>query len=201
MRDAAAGGIRAGPSRANQFAASIRRPSSCSVGIAGSSGTRCVEPMPRMRTRPSRARPSAGLREQVECFATRQAAERLTEADAEGFTGDHAEALRHLAAGRHRQAYDASVRLHGRIIALARNGRLTQFMSQLGDQVHRFGLMTLRHGRAARALEDHDAIIGALLARDGPAAEALMRAHLRDDREMTLRIALPAGFTAVETAA
>jgi DNA-binding GntR family transcriptional regulator len=154
-----------------------------------------------MRTRPSRARPSAELREQLECFATRQAAECLTDADAEGFARDHAEALRHLAAGRHRQAYDASVRLHGRIIALARNGRLTQFMSQLGDQVHRFGLMTLRHGRAARALEDHGAIIGALLARDGPAAEALMRAHLRDDREMTLRIALPAGFTAVETAA
>jgi DNA-binding GntR family transcriptional regulator len=152
-----------------------------------------------MRTRPSRARPSAELREQLECFATRQAAECLT--DAEGFARDHAEALRHLAAGRDRQAYDASVRLHGRIIALARNGRLTPIMSQLGDQVLRFGLMTLRHGRAARALEDHGAIIGALLARDGPAAEALMRAHLRDDREMTLRIALPAGFTAVETAA
>jgi DNA-binding GntR family transcriptional regulator len=141
------------------------------------------------------------LREQLECFATRQAAERLTAADARGFTEDQAEALRHLEAGRHRQAYDASVRLHGRIIALARNGRLTQFMSQLGDQVHRFGLMTLRHGRAARAIEEHGAIIEALLARDGERAEALMRAHLRADRDTALRIVLPAGFTALETAA
>jgi DNA-binding GntR family transcriptional regulator len=141
------------------------------------------------------------LREQLECFAARQAAERLTPADAQGFVDDHAEALAHLKAGRHRQTYDASVRLHGRIIALARNGRLTQFMGQLGDQVHRFGLMTLRHGRAERALAEHGEIIQAILARDGARAETLMRAHLRTDRDMALRITLPAGFTAAETAA
>jgi DNA-binding GntR family transcriptional regulator len=141
------------------------------------------------------------LREQLECFAAHQAAERRTEADAQGFAKDHAEALRHLDRGRHRNAYDASVRLHGRIIVLARNGRLTQFMSQLGDQVHRFGLITLRHGRAVQAIAEHGAIIQAIQAGDGAAAEALMRDHLRADREMALRIVLPTGFTAVEAAA
>lgn len=141
------------------------------------------------------------LREQLECFATRQAAERLTPADAQLFVDDHAEAVAHLAAGRHRQTYDASVRLHQRIVALARNTRLTQFMTQLSDQAHLFGLMTLRHGRAERALAEHGEIIQAILARDGAGAEALMRAHLRADRDMALRIALPTGFTASESAA
>jgi DNA-binding GntR family transcriptional regulator len=140
------------------------------------------------------------LREQLECFAARLAAERLTPADAAAFQADHAEALAHMRAGRPRQAYDASVRLHGRIVELARNTRLMQFIKQLGDQVHRFGLLTLRHGRAERALQEHGEIIEALLRQDGDAAEALMRAHLRADRDMALRITLPAGFTSAELA-
>lgn len=138
------------------------------------------------------------LREQLECFAARLAAERLTPLDAEGFQSDHTEALAHFRAGRHRQAYDASVRLHSRIIGLAGNSRLTQFMHQLSDQVHRFGLLTLRHGRAERALEEHGEIIAALIHRDRDAAEALMRMHLRADRDLALRVSLPAGFSMAE---
>lgn len=139
------------------------------------------------------------LREQLECFATRLAAERLSPEDARGFEADHATALSHLRAGRLRQAYDASVRLHARIVELSQNVRLMQFIRQLGDQVHRFGLLTLRHGRAERALEEHGEIIAALLRRDGEAAEALMRAHLRADRDMAMRIVLPAGFVPAAT--
>jgi DNA-binding GntR family transcriptional regulator len=138
------------------------------------------------------------LREQLECFAARLAAERLAPPDGAAFEADHAEALRHMEAGRPRHAYDASVRLHGRVVELARNSRLTQFMGQLGDQVHRFGLLTLRHGRVERALHEHGEIIQALLRRDGDAADALMRAHLRADRDLALRITLPAGFSSPE---
>ncbi|HEV7264869.1 MAG TPA: GntR family transcriptional regulator [Falsiroseomonas sp.] len=138
------------------------------------------------------------LREQLECFAARLAAERLAPADGAAFEAEHAEAMSHMEAARLRQAYDASVRLHGRIISLARNARLTQFMSQLSDQVHRFGLLTLRHGRVEHALEEHGQIIEALLRRDGDAADALMRAHLRADRDLALRIILPAGFALPE---
>jgi DNA-binding GntR family transcriptional regulator len=136
------------------------------------------------------------LREQLECFAARLAADRLTPDDADLFRADHAEALAHFQAGRQRQAYDASVRLHSRIIELARNSRLTQFINELGDQVHRFGLLTLRHGRAERALQEHGEIIEALIRRDGDTAEATMRTHLRADRDLALRITLPAGFGA-----
>lgn len=133
------------------------------------------------------------LREQLECFAARLAAEHLTPADADTLTADHAGALAHLAAGRLPDAYAASVRLHEHVIALTRNARLARFMRQLGDQVHRFGLMTLRQGRAPRALEEHGRIIGAILASDGAAAETLMREHLRADRDIALQAILPTG--------
>jgi DNA-binding GntR family transcriptional regulator len=140
------------------------------------------------------------LREQLECFATRLAATRLTPDDAHAFQSDQAEAIEQMRAGRPRQAYDASVRLHARIIALAANSRLTQFMTELSDQVHRFGLLTLRHGRADSALAEHGGIISALLRKDADAAEDLMRTHLRADRDMALRVALPAGFDAAALA-
>lgn len=132
------------------------------------------------------------LREQLECFAARLAAERLTPADANTFKADHADALAHLAAGRMQEAYAASVRLHEHVIALTRNARLARFMRQLGDQVHRFGMMTLRQGRAPQALQEHGWILDAILARDGAAAERLMREHLRADRDMALAALLPA---------
>jgi GntR family transcriptional regulator, rspAB operon transcriptional repressor len=77
---------------------------------------------------------------------------------------------------------------------LAGNSRLRQFMQQLSDQVHRFGLLTLRHGRAAQAIAEHGAIIEAMAENDGARADALMRSHLREDRNVVLRLTLPAGL-------
>ncbi len=140
------------------------------------------------------------LREQLECFATRLAAERLTETEAEGFWEDHRQAVAHMQAGRNRPAYDFSVLMHARIIELARNSRLTKVMSNLSDQVHRFGLLTLRHGRVAIALAEHEGIIGAVTGQRPAEAEALMRQHLRGDRDWALRVSLPAGIATSELA-
>lgn len=134
------------------------------------------------------------LREQLECFATRLAASHLSDKDAAAFRSDHKRALEHMRGKRLSPAYDFSVLMHSRIIALARNTRLAQFMQQLGDQVHRFGLLTLRHGRVERALTEHGHIIDALVNRDGGAAEAAMRSHLRADRDMVMRLILPPGI-------
>lgn len=73
------------------------------------------------------------LREELEGFATRLAAERVGPADAKGFAADHGRAVEALEAGELRQAYDHSVLLHSRIIAMARNARLARFMRQLED--------------------------------------------------------------------
>lgn len=135
------------------------------------------------------------LREELEGFAARLAAERGGPADAKGFAADHGRAVEALEAGKLRQAYDHSVLLHSRVIAMARNARLARFMRQLDDQVHRFGLLTLRNGRAGPAIVEHGAIIEALAAHDGARTEVLMRAHLRADRDMVLRLLLPVGLT------
>jgi DNA-binding GntR family transcriptional regulator len=141
------------------------------------------------------------LREQLEGFAVRLAAERASAQDIKGFESDHREALRHMKAGRLQGAYDASIRMHAQIIDLACNSRLAQIMGLLGDQVHRFGLLTLRHGRVAPALREHGEIIAAIRSRDGDLAETLMRRHLRADRDMALRLTLPAGVSMAELAA
>jgi DNA-binding GntR family transcriptional regulator len=134
------------------------------------------------------------LREQLECFATRLASLRATAADAAGFRSDHDRALSSLSRGRLREAYDHSILMHARIMDLAGNSRLRLFMQQLSDQVHRFGLLTLRHGRAAQAIAEHGAIIEAIAENDGERAETLMRSHLREDRNVVLRLTLPAGL-------
>src|SRR3954447_841086 len=59
------------------------------------------------------------LREQLECFATRLASLRIAAADAAGFRTDHDRALSSLGRGRLREAYDYSVLMHQRIVALA----------------------------------------------------------------------------------
>ena len=134
------------------------------------------------------------LREQLECFATGLAAIRTTPSEATRFRSDHDRALSSLNRERLREAYDHSILMHQRIIDLAGNSRLRQFMQELSDQVHRFGLLTLRHGRAVQAIAEHGAIIDALTANDGARAKTLMRTHLREDRNAVLRVILPAGL-------
>jgi DNA-binding GntR family transcriptional regulator len=135
------------------------------------------------------------LREQLECFAVRLAADRMGPVDAASFRADHERAMACMQAGQLRAAYDHSVKLHSRAIELARNSRLTQFMRQLGDQVHRFGLLTLRNGRVGPALAEHGAIIEAMAHGNSAEAEALMRTHLRADRDMVLHLTLPASMS------
>jgi DNA-binding GntR family transcriptional regulator len=77
------------------------------------------------------------LREQLEGFATRLAAERMAPEDRIGFEADHRRALAHMNAGRARQGYDASILMHQRIIRLARNSRLDHVMLQLSDRTWR----------------------------------------------------------------
>jgi DNA-binding GntR family transcriptional regulator len=133
------------------------------------------------------------IREQLECFATRLAADRISPQDQTAFAKDHRQALKHLAAGNDRDAYDHSILMHERIIAMARNSRLTQVMNFLGDQTHRFGLLTLRNGRARPAIREHGEIIAAICAHNGALAAERMRAHLRADRDIVLSLILPAG--------
>ena len=73
---------------------------------------------------------------------------------------------------------------HFRIVAGSRNARLAQMLT--GDlyyllRVYRYKSST-KPGRATEALAEHQAIVAAITRRDAKAAEAAMRAHLRNAR-------------------
>lgn len=73
---------------------------------------------------------------------------------------------------------------HFRIVEGSRNARLVQMLT--GDlyyllRVYRYKSST-KPGRATEALAEHQAIVEALTERDAKAAEAAMRAHLRNAR-------------------
>lgn len=131
------------------------------------------------------------VREELECLAVALATPRLTARKKARLQTDHRRAVAALGAGRLRQAYDHAVLMHARIIEAAGNARLSRFMDQLADEAHRYGLITLRAGHAEHAIRDHGTIIAALVQGDGARAAALMRQHLRADRDLALRSALP----------
>ncbi|NNE88295.1 MAG: GntR family transcriptional regulator [Silicimonas sp.] len=73
---------------------------------------------------------------------------------------------------------------HQVILAACGNARLT---GMLGDELYSLlrlyrHRLSMRPGRPAEALEEHRQIVAALRARDPDAAEAAMRAHLRNSR-------------------
>jgi DNA-binding GntR family transcriptional regulator len=131
------------------------------------------------------------LREQLECFAVQLAVPRLDEANRAGFLADHAQSVAALHKRKLREAYDYAVRMHARIIRIADSPRLQRFMSQLADEAHRYGLITLRAGHAAQAIGEHGHIISAMLEGDGERAARLMLDHLRCDRDLALKSAIP----------
>jgi DNA-binding GntR family transcriptional regulator len=126
------------------------------------------------------------LREALECFAARFAAEHMSDVHRDGFLADHAQAVAHLRANRLHDAYESSIQMHGRIYAMTRNVRLTEMMDQFSDQVRRLGMMTMRHGRSAQSIHEHGLIIDALVQADADRAERLMRDHIRGDRDVVL---------------
>lgn len=132
------------------------------------------------------------VRQELECLAVNLAMARMTKAHQDGLRADHRRAVAALGAGRIRQAYDHAVLMHGRIVHIAGNAKLSRFMDQLADEAHRYGLLTLRSGHARRAISDHGEIIDAMLGDDAGLASELMRSHLERDRLLALRAALPA---------
>lgn len=91
------------------------------------------------------------------------------------------------------KAYDRmsglNLRFHELVCRASRNTVLIVFISQIHDRVRRFpGSTTSRGKRAFDALEEHDAIIQAIEARDPDAAERAARLHL--ERAMQERVVM-----------
>jgi len=69
--------------------------------------------------------------------------------------------------------------LHAAIVRIAGHRTAARLVSTLNSQIVRFQYRTiLQPGRPERSLAEHGAIVEAIAAGDGDAAEAAMRAHL-----------------------
>ncbi|MFC4049917.1 GntR family transcriptional regulator [Actinomadura syzygii] len=124
------------------------------------------------------------LREQLECYAIRIGARRLTDEQIAELEVQADEADRLREAGDLKGAFELAVATHRRFTRAARNARLARILEQLEDESRRVSHLTFTHpGRLSAALAEHRDILTALRARDGDAAEAALRAHLRADRD------------------
>jgi DNA-binding GntR family transcriptional regulator len=133
------------------------------------------------------------LREPLECLAIRLAVDRIDDADRKAYLADHSAALAALSAGDIRAALTHAHQMHTRTAQLANSPRLLRILQDIADETRRYGLLAPRHDHTAQIIENHGAIIQALIHGDGPAAETLMIAYLHAERDYTLRTIVPAG--------
>jgi DNA-binding GntR family transcriptional regulator len=133
------------------------------------------------------------VREQLEGFAARIAAETMSDESIKGLE-EEISILNTLASdGRLIEVVDSDIRLHKHIIASTQNSRLIELLGTLDDQMHRVRALFPRSSQWLEAtLADHASIVKAIKAHDGEAAEKAMKAHLRSAREYAVRQFLPA---------
>lgn len=140
------------------------------------------------------------VREALEGMACRCAAERMDDkelAALKKLLEDHGrqDAVR-AGTGYYQEGKDFD--FHFRIIKGSKNERLISMLcNDLYDllRVYRYKSSTF-DGRARDALSEHQAIVDALLARDGDRAEAAMRQHLRRAREQIVKHVIKAEIDA-----
>lgn len=81
----------------------------------------------------------------------------------------------------------ADQKFHAVIVRCTRNKRLRDLMARFNDQMQMVRMRTITlPGRLDRSIREHQQLIEALAARDGPAAEDRARRHIRNVRRAVL---------------
>jgi DNA-binding GntR family transcriptional regulator len=126
----------------------------------------------------------------LERFLARSAAERITSGDLSALEGT-AQAMRERLEHGDALGYsELNARFHQRIWETADHQVASKLLASLKSQSIRFQYRTmLRPGRAEASMQEHEAILGALIAHDANACDAAMADHLRHVVE-TLRWAI-----------
>lgn len=115
----------------------------------------------------------------LEGLAARHAAERVTPEEVAELRAILAEMRARLDDGDLLGASDQNAVLHRRILEISGHETARRLISTLRSQLVRFQYRTiLVSGRPERSFAEHSAIVDALEAGDGDAAEAAMRRHL-----------------------
>jgi DNA-binding GntR family transcriptional regulator len=115
----------------------------------------------------------------LEGLAIRRAAAYAGEADVAGLRAILADMRRLLDGGDLLKASDSNAILHRRLLEIGGHATANRLIAALRSQLVRFQYRTiLLPGRSERSLAEHTAIVDAVAAGNGAAAEAAMRTHL-----------------------
>ncbi|WP_062311076.1 GntR family transcriptional regulator [Demequina rhizosphaerae] len=119
------------------------------------------------------------VRQVVEGLIARRAAERATDAEAEELAAIGRRMHDAVAAGEVGEYSELNARLHASLRDIARHEKANGIIAHLHGQMvrHQFALSRVP-GRSKVSVWQHQAIIDAVVARDGDAAETAMRAHI-----------------------
>jgi DNA-binding GntR family transcriptional regulator len=115
----------------------------------------------------------------LEGLAANRAARNATDADVADLRGILADMRRLLDAGDLLKASDVNAVLHRRLLEIGGHATANRLIDALRSQLVRFTYRTiLVPGRSERSFTEHAAIVDAVAAHDGAAAERAMRRHL-----------------------
>lgn len=132
------------------------------------------------------------VREQLESYAARVAAERMDTEDLCKLENIIAQMNEGAAAGYEKETFDTDIDLHKTIIGSTRNSRMVAILGTLDDQMHRIRSMWPRKPRwLDGTLAEHSAIVKCITERDPAGAEEAMRKHLRLSCEHAIRFLMP----------
>lgn len=132
------------------------------------------------------------VREQLESYAARVAAERMTSADLLELNTIIEQMHEGAAAGYANETFETDINLHKSIIRATQNNRMFAILATLDDQMHRIRSMWPRTPRwLDGTLAEHDLIVHCIRERDTEGAESAMRKHLRASCEHAIRFLMP----------
>lgn len=129
------------------------------------------------------------VREVLEGLAARLAARRATPEQCNRLAAT-VDAMQAIARdGEPMTMAELNLEFHNELRKAAANRHLERFLSQVEHAVRRFGQTTFSYpGRAESTVREHRAIADAVMARDSERAEALAIEHMREARQLRLRM-------------
>jgi DNA-binding GntR family transcriptional regulator len=121
----------------------------------------------------------------LECMAAELAAQRATEKELAELRRVHESMLRYYRAGRRSDYFRLNQRIHNSIIALAKNDVLTESHQGLMTRIRRARYQAIMsQERWDESVREHEELLAALEARDGPRAGTVLRAHVLETGEV-----------------
>jgi DNA-binding GntR family transcriptional regulator len=129
------------------------------------------------------------VREALEGVSARLAARRATPEQCDRLLAIVEEMESKIADNDPAKMAELNLQFHAELRHAARNRHLDRFLSQIEHAVRRFGRTTFAYsGRMGTSIAEHRAIVDAVIAHDQVRAEALAIEHMREARQLRLRM-------------